>query len=489
MSEPASDPTALPIASEGHRHRFTCLNCGRENDGDFCGQCGQKNLHAGDLSLRHVWHDIVHELVHVDGKILGTLGLLLKKPGQLTLDFLEGRRARHIHPLRLFLVIGAVYFLFAQSISAPLDLRTAFALNPNDRRILERIFANTGMTVDEFVAQANAGVTALFKSVYISAVLLNGVWLWLLFRRKYACLAEHLVLALHLACFLMVWWIAVMSPAHFFGVSRKTTGVIATLVSLGYFLLAGRRVYGASWLRLGATWLILLVSQGLILGASMVVVTRQVLVRAPFSVSVRAAVESDATGAVIPQGRLLLFDGHSLEGWIFVGPQVVSDVRSVWSVVDGEIRCTGMPQGYLRTRTRYRDYTLRFEWRWTGTPGNSGVFVHTSGKDQIWPLCLEVQLRSGEAGSLRTNGGALVREVRPPAPNPRQVTRRVAGTEKPVGEWNRAEVVCRGDRVTISINGVLQNEITGATLTEGAIALQSEGAPTAFRNIELSPLP
>jgi hypothetical protein len=170
-------------------------------------------------------------------------------------------------------------------------------------------------------------------------------------------------------------------------------------------------------------------------------------------------------------------------------PEEPSDPESTWTVADGVIRCAGLPAGCLRTHATYRDYVLRFEWRWTGAPGNSGCFVHLTEPDKVWPQCLEIQLRATDARSVRMNGGASVNEVRPPAPNARQVTRRTADTEKPPGEWNQAEVVCRGDSVTVTINGVLQTEVTGSTLADGAIALQSEGAPTEFRAIEMAPLP
>ena len=64
--------------------------------------------------------------------------------------------------------------------------------------------------------------------------------------------------------------------------------------------------------------------------------------------------------------------------------------------------------------------------------------------------------------------------------------KRVGGaSEKPAGEWNEAEVICKGDRITVYVNGVLQNECSGVN-TRGYIALQSEGGPLEFRNIYLT---
>ena len=57
-----------------------------------------------------------------------------------------------------------------------------------------------------------------------------------------------------------------------------------------------------------------------------------------------------------------------------------------------------------------------------------------------------------------------------------------AAIELPDGEWNRAEIICKGDKMMVYINGSLENEATLAYKT-GYIALQSEGGPLAFRNI------
>jgi hypothetical protein len=72
--------------------------------------------------------------------------------------------------------------------------------------------------------------------------------------------------------------------------------------------------------------------------------------------------------------------------------------------------------------------------------------------------------------------------------NPKSVPRRTPGTEKPVGEWNAYDIVCRSNTVTIHVNGILQNEITGSSVDAGAIGLQAEGKPVEFRNLVLEPL-
>jgi hypothetical protein len=189
---------------------------------------------------------------------------------------------------------------------------------------------------------------------------------------------------------------------------------------------------------------------------------------------------------VTPTRRIELFDGQSLAGWTFISKDTNVDAASIWSVQSGVIICKGRPNGYARTLQSYQNYKLHVEWRWPDGPGNSGVFLHINPPDQVWPLCLEAQLAAGSAGEVRVNGGSLVHELTPA--NSKSVPRRTLGTEKPAGEWNAYDIVCRSNTVSIQVNGILQNEITGASVDSGAIGLQAEGKPVEFRNLVLEPL-
>ncbi len=60
--------------------------------------------------------------------------------------------------------------------------------------------------------------------------------------------------------------------------------------------------------------------------------------------------------------------------------------------------------------------------------------------------------------------------------------------EKPVGQWNRLECICDGDKITVLLNGRPINVATKCSHTKGKILFQSEGAEVFFRTIEIRPL-
>lgn len=130
---------------------------------------------------------------------------------------------------------------------------------------------------------------------------------------------------------------------------------------------------------------------------------------------------------------------------------------------------------------------MHAEWRYPDGAGNSGIFLHLNPPDQVWPFCFETQLLSGSAGEVRMNGGSAANGLT--AQYPHSIPRQQPNSEKPLGEWNSCDIVCRAKTIAVRVNGVLQNEITGTSAAAGTIGLQAEGKLVEFRNLLLRPLP
>jgi len=194
-----------------------------------------------------------------------------------------------------------------------------------------------------------------------------------------------------------------------------------------------------------------------------------------------------------------LFNGKDLTGWTHYlwdsaakKQDTTTPMSAVWSLQDGILICQGKPSGYIRTEKEYENYRLSLEWRWPEgtTRGNNGVLVHTTTPNAlgVWPQSIEVQLALGNAGDFWVIGTTL--EV-PDLEKRRQGRRHLNltdGSEKPAGEWNKMEIICKGDEIVVHVNGELVNHATKCNVTRGAISLQSEGALIHFRNIHLAPL-
>jgi hypothetical protein len=191
-------------------------------------------------------------------------------------------------------------------------------------------------------------------------------------------------------------------------------------------------------------------------------------------------------GAVKPAKKMTLWNGKDFSGWKLFVPSDTIDARTVWTVKENVIHCTGVPNGYMRTEANYADYKLHLEWRWPAEAGNSGVLLHMSAPDTVWPKSIECQLAAGDAGDFWVIGGTDFKEHADKSK--RRLAKKAESSEKPLGEWNTYEIICRSNTIRSFVNGVLQNEATETTVNSGKICLQSEGKPIEFRNIYVEPV-
>jgi hypothetical protein len=89
-----------------------CLNCGTRLGGQYCGNCGQRSRNRL-ISIWQLLQEAFGDLFELDSRLWRTLSPLLVRPGQLTRDYLEGRRARYMPPFRSYLVLSVIFFVVA----------------------------------------------------------------------------------------------------------------------------------------------------------------------------------------------------------------------------------------------------------------------------------------------------------------------------------------------------------------------------------------
>ncbi len=111
-------PTVAEAAPPVARAPAHCENCGAPLSGRFCATCGQR-VEPPVHSLWHFAQVATEDLTHADSRLWRTLAALLFKPGHLTREFLHGRRARYLPPVRLYLVLSVAFFLWASVAHRP----------------------------------------------------------------------------------------------------------------------------------------------------------------------------------------------------------------------------------------------------------------------------------------------------------------------------------------------------------------------------------
>jgi len=106
------------VSHQPERKAKDCLNCGTIVRGRYCHVCGQENIvtHQNFTALaRH----FIYDIFHFDGKFFETLKHLFLKPGFVEKQYVKGKRASHLDPIRMYLFVSAVFFLFFFSFAKP----------------------------------------------------------------------------------------------------------------------------------------------------------------------------------------------------------------------------------------------------------------------------------------------------------------------------------------------------------------------------------
>jgi hypothetical protein len=272
----------------------SCTNCGATLVGEFCQNCGQKRFVESDRRLGHLLHQFLASATDLDGRFWRTLRALLFQPGLLSREYFEGRRARWISPVSLFLAVSVVYFVapfhggdlslqFNQQVSGHMR---ALALGPDEtlseaqraaigqmhtpfteplieRRVRERDAAErkasngaSGYSYHDFRVAYDAKADDVSKALVILHMPFAALALMLLFRRQHHYFAEHFVVALHFFAFQMLLLQTVVQlralmlallPTAWFPPESLYDWIMRILLSL-YAVLALRRAYAVNWI-------------------------------------------------------------------------------------------------------------------------------------------------------------------------------------------------------------------------------------------------
>jgi len=217
---------------------LTCLNCGTPLEGRYCHACGQKaaSLHLG---VHDFVHEATHEFLHLDGKILSTVKLLVTRPGQLTKEFIEGRRARYITPLRLYLTFSVLFFALAVLAPRELSIVQAGTGRPG-----------TKATTEEYRQADELGRAIMHNLPHVMFVLMPVFALLTLafYRRAMPYYVPHLYYAVHFHAFVFLT-LSITALLTLISATGKIIGTALFLVAFPYHYLALHRFFGDSWPR------------------------------------------------------------------------------------------------------------------------------------------------------------------------------------------------------------------------------------------------
>ncbi len=255
-----------------------CLNCGTHLSGQYCDSCGQRSR-SRQIKLWELVSDAFGDLFELDSRLWLTLVPLVVRPGRLTYDYLQGRRARFMPPFRMYLVLSLIFFVvvffdpheeLGLFYEPPTEQELAADTNDEDeddcevdtsdvedlpdflarrftpervRQVCEQMIADEGKSVSEKVISNIP--TALIVLLPLMALVLKV--LYPLSRRYYV---EHLLFFVHLHSFLFllvtlqILFTRIAAAIALPELAATLIIVASSIYAPVYLFVAMRRVYG-----------------------------------------------------------------------------------------------------------------------------------------------------------------------------------------------------------------------------------------------------
>jgi len=291
--QPRASPRTLRRVEAESAEPRKCLNCGTPLADEFCPKCGQRDYDF-DRSFREVAHELAESFWSFDSKLFRGVVDLLFRPGFLTTEFLAGRRASQVPPLRFYLFVSILYFLtssfdpqgeifslddsprevsfenlgFDPATTARIDSTRAAIpsgtreLDPTEKRLVE-FFRDRYERRHEAARMISEHLpTLVFACLPVFALITRVV-----FRRARLGYLSHLVMALHLHSFYFLFSLVSSGWAMLLGMVSGWLGGLFTFSAvvwiIVYAFMAVRRVFGSSragtfWRSVLAAWLYLM---------------------------------------------------------------------------------------------------------------------------------------------------------------------------------------------------------------------------------------
>lgn len=225
------------MSGHAHTHRVQCQNCSTALHGAYCSACGQHDVDYSG-SFWHILEDGLEGALHFDGKFFKSARYIFTRPGFLTTEFISGRRARYMHPVRFYIFASFLFFAGTVLMSqdrvhrgaTPAQVPAAggaatphvvIAATPPDQSWLDDPLQIRADPTDKVAQQDLVNeIWHLLPAMLILCLPILGLILKLIYAGSGHLYLEHLIFALHLQALAFLSFIAI-----------KAIGLAASLVS------------------------------------------------------------------------------------------------------------------------------------------------------------------------------------------------------------------------------------------------------------------
>lgn len=154
------------------RYDEVCRNCKSTLQGEYCHYCGQKRIRHHDESFVHTFIHLLGDFIHFDTQVFATAIPLLFKPGFLTTEYLAGRRARYLNPIKSYVFLSFVFFFVFFMVNKKDE--SAVHIDADAKRVIQQINRDT-ISIQPAVTPQSKGVYLVNDGMYHSVAQYDSV--------------------------------------------------------------------------------------------------------------------------------------------------------------------------------------------------------------------------------------------------------------------------------------------------------------------------
>ena len=147
-----------------------CLNCGQplSSSDKFCSNCGQKNIEK--LSFSSFLNQIISGFFSYDSRFWNTFLPLIFKPGEVSKNYIQGKRIRYVNPFQMYLHVSIIFFLILSWTN-----KTDYKFDPkiNNPQVLDSLLVAGNVEVDSINSKI---ITDFGNGIKVSNMFLDSVY-------------------------------------------------------------------------------------------------------------------------------------------------------------------------------------------------------------------------------------------------------------------------------------------------------------------------
>lgn len=234
---------------------WTCPTCHQAVVSAYCPTCGERRLRPRDLTLRGLLAQMAQSVTNLDARLLRTVRLLVRKPGEPTVRYLQGARKPYIGPIALFLLAN-VLFVAMEALTGSNVFATHLASHLRTQPwsgwiepFIARRVAALGTTMEAYAPVFDKGVAEHAKSLVVLMVLPFALVPALVYRRSRRPFVAHVAYSLHFHAFMLLSLCAllgVLAIEVWLGGAGLASRLFDNALALAHVIICGLYLYFAS---------------------------------------------------------------------------------------------------------------------------------------------------------------------------------------------------------------------------------------------------